>query len=437
MSSRTEFMVSDAIAIDDRFRPTLQRQAWTRLNAFVERNFFVVAITLALLSTVAMTHALGSHMGGDVRAYRDVSHDLLIGKLPYRDRTLEYPPYSVLVFLLPRVVVDSEHYLSGFMVLSLLADAVLKGFLIRAGRVSGDGVRALGPVALYSLAVPFLQHLYLQRFDIWPAMLTIALAMMFSRRKCLTSGILLSAGVFLKVYPVVFGPALLLGAMRQRKLPRFISGLAAGLLPVALLSMELPWWRFAFFQANRGLEAESIYASIIWLGKLMSWWPATWGHVIAWMEVLGPVAAQVVPWARLLWVVTTLVSGAVAAARLWREPNMSLGQLARVLLLPLLAFVVFNPVFSPQFMIWLLALAALGTLEGSLWVPLAVLFCAMITPIVCPSLFHDFSRGLGLFETVVMVLRNIVLAGAWIGLMAAEKAGVEVEPLSTSSRMAA
>ena len=422
MSSPIEPPGSDAITIGDRIRRITQSPAWMRLDAFVEGNFFAVAIALALLSSIAMTDALWGRIGGDVTLYRNVSHDLLIGKLPYRDRPLEYPPYCVPIFLLPRLVVDTEHYLGGFMALALLIDAVMKGFLIRAGRISAQGMRALGPVALYSFAVPFLQHHYLQRFDTWPALLSVALAMVFAKRKYLTSGVLLSVGVFLKVYPIVFGPALLFGALRKRKLPRFLSGLIAGILPAALISLTLPWWSFLFFQANRGLEAESIYASVIWLGKHLGWWPATWGHVIAWSEVLGPVAAAVVPWARATWIVTTLVSAGAATARLWRQPEISLGELARVLLIPLLAFVIFNPVLSPQFMIWLLGLAALVTLEGSVWAPLAILFCAMITPIESPSLFHDFGRGLSLFETSVMVLRNLILAGVWVGLIAERKA---------------
>ncbi len=418
MSSRTQFTTASPSTIDHRIPRTLQSAGWIRFDALVERHFHVIANALALLSTVAMTHALGGHIGGDVRLYRDVSHDLLSGKLPYRDRTLEYPPYSILLFLLPRLAVNNQNYLIGFMVFSLFGDALVKTFMIWAGRASTYGVRTLGPIALYALAVPFLQHLYLQRFDIWPALMSVALVMFFSRRKCLTTGTLFSVAVFLKVYPIVLGPALMLGAIKQRKVSRFVAGMAAGAFPIALLSLKLPWWRFAFFQANRGLEAESIYASVIWLGKLMAWWPATWGQVIAWSEVLGPVASGVVPWARAIWIATTLISAGVAAARLWRAPDPTLGDLGRVFLLPVLAFVIFNPVFSPQFMIWLLALAALATLDGSLAPALAVLFCAMITPIICPSLFHDFGTGLGLFETSVLVLRNFVLAGTWIALFA-------------------
>ena len=223
--------------------------------------------------------------------------------------------------------------------------------------------------------------------------------------------------MFLKLYPIVFGPALMIGALRQGNFRRFVGGLVAGVLPVALISLDLPWWRFAFFQANRRLEAESLYASVIWMGKLLGWWPATWGHVIAWSEVLGPVAARTVPWARLLWVLATLASAAISARSLWRRPERSLGQLARLFLLPLLSFVIFNPVFSPQFMIWLLALAAVATLDGALWPSLAILFCAVITPIITPSLFHDFGPGLGPFDASVMLLRNLVLVGTWLGLM--------------------
>ncbi len=421
MSSRNKFKISEEIAIDDRILPTLQTSRWKRLNAFVERHFFVIAIAVALLSAVAVLPAFAKNISGDVRLYRDVSHDLLNGQWPYRDRTLEYPPYSVPIFLLPRLVVDSEHYLVGFMILCLLADAAVKALLIRAGRVSSYGVGALGPVALYSLAVPFLQMLYLQRFDTWPAMLTIVLVMVVARRKFLTSGALLSVGVFLKLYPIVLGPALMFSAMRQRNWRRFVCGLVAGIVPVAVLSAFLPWWRFAFFQANRGLEAESIYASVIWLGKLFGWWPATWGHVIAWSEVLGPVASAVVPYARLTWVVTTFFSAILSARRLGRAPNLPPGDVARVLLPPILAFVVFNPVFSPQFMLWLLAPAALATMGRSVWASLAILFCAILTPVT----HYHFGPNLGLLGTGALVLRNGILAGTWAGLVC-EKLSSEI-----------
>ncbi len=422
MSSRPEIKRGAAIALDDRILRELQGAQVTRFNAFIERHFYIFAILLAVLSSVAMMHSLGGHLSGDVRLYRDVSHDLLHGKWPYRDRTLEYPPYAIPIFLLPRIAVGTRNYLGGFMALAFMVDATLKCLLIRAGRIWAYGARAVAPVALYSAAVPFLQHLYLQRFDTWPALVTVALLMIFQRRKFLTTGAILSAGVFLKLYPIVFGPALMMSALRQRKFRPFVGGLVAGVLPVALLSLELPWWRFAFFQANRGLEAESLYASVIWMGKLLGWWPATWEHVIAWTEVLGPVAAGTVPWARLLWALATLLSAGVSARLLWSHPNRSLGQMARLFLLPLLSFVIFNPVFSPQFMIWLLAVAAVATLDGALWPSLAILFCAMITPIISPSLFHDFGQGLGRFDASVMLLRNLVLVGTWFGLMSLWKA---------------
>ena len=196
MSSRPQIKRNKAIAVDDRILRELKGTHVTRFNAFVERHFYIFAILLALLSALAMTYSLGGHIGGDVRLYRDVSHDLLHGKWPYRDRTLEYPPYAIPIFLLPRIAVDTEHYLGGFMGLALIVDAALKCLLIRAGRVWAYGARALGPIALYSFAVPFLQHLYLQRFDTWPALLTVALLMIFQGRKFLTSGTVLSAECF-------------------------------------------------------------------------------------------------------------------------------------------------------------------------------------------------------------------------------------------------
>jgi hypothetical protein len=88
-----------------------------------------------------------------------------------------------------------------------------------------------------------------------------------------------------------------------------------------------------------------------------------------------------------------------------------------LLLGPLLAFVAFNQVLSPQFMIWLLPLAALGTLEGNSWIVLGIPLATVLTPVIFPSFGGNYGRGLDSLETVVLITRNFILVAVWWLLM--------------------
>jgi hypothetical protein len=66
-------------------------------------------------------------------------------------------------------------------------------------------------------------------------------------------------------------------------------------------------------------------------------------------------------------------------------------------------------------MIWLLPLAALASLEGSLWAPCAICLATVLTPIFYPS--SDYGVGLSLMETLVLLIRNLILIAAWGSLI--------------------
>jgi hypothetical protein len=364
-----------------------------------------------------LLHPLRAKMGGDVGLYDQIATDVLDAKLPYRDRPFEYPPYVIPLFLIPRIF-GQERFLIAFPIFALLADFIIKLTLFVSGTRQSKGLRGLAPLLLYCVAVPSLASWYLQRYDVWPALICLAGILWFCRGSYALSGAAIAIGIGLKVYPVVFVLPMFVFAARQGKSKSFLLGLLAGLSPLVVLGFFLPWWRFAQFQAARGLQVESIYASILWFGKLMGLYHLTWEQTKAWKEVHGAIAAAVLPWTRVVWSAGMIISVAVATAAITRRGKLSAPYLCELLLVPLLSFVVFNQVFSPQFTIWLLPLAALASLGQNSWTSTAILLATMVTPIFCPSLFHDYGRtGLGEFETGVLLLRNLLLVVVWVSLV--------------------
>jgi len=378
------------------------------------RHRFATAYLLIVVSWWPLFGSLeGYYKQGDVDLYEQDADALLRGQVPYRDTVVEYPPYAVPIFLLPRAF-GADNYLDGFRLLAALCDMLIRGGLFWVGIRYGKSLRALLPLICYCAGVPFLRFFFFQRFDLWPALICFAAFLLFYAGKAGWSGLAIAIGIGVKVYPAVFVPPLFILALRRGKAKQFSTGLMAGLAPILLLSFALPWWRFAQFQGDRGLQCESLFASLIWAAGHLGLTDATWVSVKRWTEVHGPMASALLPWARAIFVVTVLTSVTIAslAATRYRRPP-PIGRLARLLLVPLLAFVAFNTILSPQFMIWLLPLAALATLSGSTWPPLAISLATVLTPVIFPSFGWDYGQGLNLFETVILVSRNLILAAAW------------------------
>jgi hypothetical protein len=381
----------------------------------VTRHRFAVGYGVIALTSLFLIPSFNAGVQGDLALYHGIARDLLNGELPYRDRILEYPPYAIPIFSLPRIF-GGDGYFLAFMGMAFLADAIIKMLLLVIGLRRSTTARGLLPVLSYSLAVPFIHFFYLQRYDVWPALICLLALWLFSSRRPLLCGLAIAVGIGAKVYPAVFVPPLFALAVRQGKGRRFVAGLVAGLLPVVLLSLVLPWWRFAQFQGARGLQCESFYASLLWFGSLLGLPGVTWASARAWQEVQGPSALAVLPWARALSVAMVCASTALATWAAARVETLSVSKTARLLLLPLLAFVIFNVVLSPQFMIWLLPLAALGSLDGNPSAMLAIPLATALTPIFFPC--PEYSTGLNPWETIILLLRNLMLIGTWTMLTA-------------------
>ncbi len=293
---------------------------------------------------------------------------------------------------------------------------MIKLLLLGIGFRQSKTWRALLPVLLYGAAVLFLHFFILQRYDLWPALISLLAVWLFSSKRYLAGGLVMAIGIGVKLYPILLVPPLLVLAWRQGKVKPLFTGLLLGLLPLGLLSFYLPWWRFAQFQADRGLQVESLYASMLWLGHLFGVADVHWIYTNKWYEVRGAAATAVLPWAHLSFVASVGGSTVIAVRAAAKLENVATAQIARLLLIPLLAFVVMNQVFSLQYMIWLLPLAALASLEGNLWPVCAIALATMLTPLFypVPDYYHG---GLNLLETLILLSRNFSLLAAWIALM--------------------
>ena len=277
---------------------------------------------------------------------------VLDGKRVYVDVPFEYPPYVLAWFAGPTMLAeDLGQFRLFFGGLILCLDALIKAALLWTGFRDRHRPPDALPFVMYTLATAALGHILLQRYDVIPAVLSVAAVLALSSGWAGVAGLMAAVAVGTKVYPAVFVPVLAAVAWRRssRKARQFAIGVGAGLLPLIALSWSVPWWRFANVHAHRGLEAESLWASALWLSHFAGV-PATWELASRWYEVTGPVAERLIAPARVVWATATLGSVVLATWAAWRvklssgadADSMTLSVTATLVLLPVTTFVAFS-----------------------------------------------------------------------------------------------
>jgi hypothetical protein len=282
------------------------------------------------------------------------------GDLPYRDQQLEYPPLSVPVLIAPIYYDDStQGFVDGFMWEMLAFDLAI--IVLIALALPGDARRVLSAIGIYTVGVVTLSGvildrslidygpLALDRFDLVPTFFVLAAVLARDRGRSASWSALLSVGVAIKAFPVLVYPALL---RRERNLRRVI---VAGAIPLlisaaAVIVMSDEFGSAITYHTERTLQVESLAASPFEVAHVLgaSGIASQVGHGGFEISASGATAAR--------WV--SVVIGAVGYIWLvwagWRSRASNL-QLATALLTVL---VVFAPVLSPQFLLWLLPLSA-------------------------------------------------------------------------------
>jgi len=358
---------------------------------------------LLIASMLPLLPTLRAHAVGDLPVYFEAARGWLSGQTPYAEVRFEYPPYALLVFA-PAALVSSSlrDFQLVFGLELLVVDVAIRIALLRAGR-ERRGLWAYAPFLAYA-AVAQLQAFWLyKRFDLIPAGLTLAAVLALSRGAAASAGAALVAGVGTKVYPAVLLPLGLVHSARGTRAGRFVGGAALAAVPLVVLGLLWPMSRAVGFHSARGLQVESLWASVLWLVR--DWSGVQWVHAAASYEVQGGPARAVLELAVVVWVVGT---AAAVLLSLVRVEERGSGPLAARALLPILALVALGPVFSPQYVLWIATLAAL-LVEPKRWkLAAAPLAAALLTRITYPA--PGYQTGLSPALTVALVVRNVLLA---------------------------
>ncbi|MFB7518021.1 glycosyltransferase 87 family protein [Streptomyces sp. NPDC056144] len=348
----------------------------------------------------------------EIALYRHWYGQFASGTFPVGDVTWQYPPGAGLVVVVPGLV-PALTYTQAFVALALLADAVITLALALA-----DRERLTHGAWFWVCGLPLLLHLPLARYDVQAtafavlALLALGLRSTAARQ---VGGALAGIGAMVKVWPALA----LIGTPRGRTTREaWTAAVVAALALAATLALLFPGsLGFLRQQGGRGVQIESLGGTALGLARAAGVWQGTVEMRYGSFEYVGPYVSTLGNLALLLTVAAFgwLLFWRVRARR-WTPATPLDAAFAAVLL-----FTATSRVISPQYMIWLLGLAAVClTSRSTVMRPVALLMlpAAALSSLAYPVLYAEILGGApsGL---AVMVLRNGLLLAA--ALLAARR----------------
>lgn len=367
----------------------------------------VWAVTRAalLLCVFKIIMLPGPDVTGDVSViYQGWYEVLKTGTYPLDDATWQYPPAAALAIASPAVL-PFLGYASAFFLLAFLFDAVALALLLWAGRRTGRSMRGAW---VWVAGVPLLGPTAYARYDLMVTAVAVAALLAGARRPRLM-GALAGFGALLKVWPVL----LLLGTARGRATRRSWATAAAVAVALVLICFTSMPGALAFltFQRERGTEIESLGALVFQVARHHGWNGSVllnYGSV----EFVGPYVPLVSNAALAL---TVLAFGWLLVWRL-RAREFTEGTPYDAAFAAVLLFTTTSRVISPQYMLWLVGLAAVClTLRASRMAPPAwlVLAATAVTLLEFPLLFSHvvFGDPMGV---LLLAVRNGLLVAATV-----------------------
>ncbi len=413
-----------------------RHDGWPRLPA--RTVWAVLGVALAWLATRALVvwllHGRHSWVEGDVGYFEQSMASLRDVGL---GRTLvEYPLPALVVLALPGLlaplVATANAYADTVTGLSLAADAA---YLVLLARYAGTGRRAA--LVVWVLAVPLLGATTYARFDLVPGILAGAGLLLLARHpRVAAASVAVATG--LKLWPVLVLPAM--AAVREsRHRVVVVAASVGGLLAVSSL-LVAGWDRLVSpltWQAARGLQIESVAAT----PAMVAWALAPGSYQVVYtehnaFEIAGPGTRQMMLASDVLsaGVLLGLLLLWVLAFR--RGRDLTAETVSWLALTAVTGFVVTSKVLSPQYLLWLLPLAAAAVATSRsrrlrVWAGV-LLAAAAATQVVFPELYPEILGGTDRAGWAVLALavRNVLLVGLLLGAAGPAVRGVlrEDEP---------
>jgi hypothetical protein len=356
-------------------------------------------LALALVATAALTNVYWQDVAHDIGIYQQYAPAFWTGRPRFVALPQEYPPAALLPFSLT-LLFPASAVVAGFeLAIGLLVLTGYLGFL----RCSTRRHAILYACCLLLGAQGFL----LGRYDLFPALLTLAALWLAQRRRFAAGYSALALATLLKLYPAVLLPLLVLEHWRHATARQVAKTLLAAFAIPVLLGVALPVLRnpagglsALAVAGQRPLQVESVPATLLWLAHLLGF-QARSAFSYSADGLAGALAALSLP---------LLAAGCLLVHWRFARGRLALG---RALLAYVCVVLVTAKVFSTQYLIWVMPLAA----EDGDYVPAWLLTCLLTFldyPLLYPCNQPGYTPASVSVFALLMLARNGLLL--WLTL---------------------
>lgn len=299
-------------------------------------------------------------------------------------------------------------YLLGWTLIITALNALGLFYLTRGSRAQ----RGIAPAWFWLFFTIFMGFLSFARVEGITAPLVL-IALLYAADRPVVAAVILSVATWIKVWPAaVIAPLLIASAQRLRVLLAgvVVSAVVAGATVLSGAGSHL--FDFAINQGERGMQLEATFSTPwVWLSVLGIGGSKIADNVaINSTEVYGPGADVAATLMQPLLIIAA-ISGALIMIWALRRGAEREELLLEGSLLMVTAFIVFNKVGSPQFIIWLAPVAVAGlTHNWDRWkVPATLLMGIAFTTFVIYPLFYTPLIHANPLMAAVLTIRNVLL----------------------------
>ena len=377
------------------------------------QRIFYAALAVLVLSLTLLHFGFYRHkLILDTVEYHRYGGAIVDGKVPYRDFRVEYPPAALPVFALPAIGKPGfTLYQRQFQVLlGLLAGATLLAMAYVLRALGATNERLAFSLGFFALAPLLLGSVLIYRYDLWPAALAVGglAAVLAGRRRWGFAA--LGVGFAAKIFPAVIVPPACAYVWRTRGRREALLCLGCAALGAAVF--VLPFvalaphgvWESVRRQGSRPLQIESLGSGILLaahqLGGLHLNVVTSHGS----QNLAGSLPRALGSAETVLLAVSLLAIWFLAA-----RPPATPERLVRYSAAAVTAFVVFDKVLSPQFMIWLIPLVPLVAGRRGLVASALLALTLVLTQLWFPIRYWDLVLDLKAFPSWAVFARDVVL----------------------------
>lgn len=380
-------------------------------------NFKTIAIIIVVVSIlVLLFHRIINNNWEDVEHYYAQFQMLVEGSVPYKDFVFEYPPLMLLFISIPGIIPGNiDVYCTIFFCISVMFYILTTYYIFRILDKFEINNKIASIVIVLTLLLIGVRVLL--RNDIFAMFFVISSIYYYCEKRYELSFVLLSLGVMTKIFPIILALAFVIPFIADKKI---ISVAKYTIISIGICFLiSLPFiildsnsaFAYLTYHSDRGLQVESVASSIILFINLfvhIADPSSGYGSINISGQIPDTIAIVIVPLTIILLITFSVLCLYKYNKAKSVDPNRTVILAGTTMMLIL---VVFNKVFSEQYMLWIMLLVAilLCLIKKSEYYDTLIIatITSLVFSLLASSVFAPSLNNIEILGTILLLIRNI------------------------------